>query len=882
MNVSVVINTYNRAPSLRKTLEALRYQTYESFEVVVVNGPSTDGTEEVLSAFSEHIRVARCPDRHLSKSRNLGVDLSSGEIVAFIDDDAIAEPSWIQELVQAYDAERVGGVGGTVYDPTGFRLQYRYSLCDREGQTSFDVDTPQARYVEPKADPFMYLQGTNMSFLRRCLAEVDGFNEEFEYGYEDVEMSMRVIDSGFELKTLAGAPVHHKYFASGIRDRGGFFFDPFAPIKNRFWFALQNGRSKKPEDEILKRLHEVAETIRREGRSRRDSGILTREQYEHYSKRVDEAVEIGTFRGRSCKRPPRKIRAALASEFRHFRTLRAKERRLTICFISSEMPPNDFGGIGRYTADLAAECADLGHDIHVVTASSGQSQIDFERGVWLHRLSRVRPEIPALDHVAVRDHLLLALSAYNEVRRISARTTVDLVVAPLWNCEGLICSLDHPFPTVLTLMTPMAVISTFHPSWKDSDRTQQIIGLERLTFASADYVHAISQDILGTAERMLGASKAQTFVAPLGVRDRRSEFPRRRPVQETRSLRVLFVGRLERRKGVDVLLKAAANLLQAFPQLEFVLVGKETPNTELSVSYRASFERRFGQRLSITSRVTFTGWVSDKDLMQHYADADICCFPSRYESFGLVLLEAMMFGRPIVTTAVGGTREIVEDGGNGLLVEPDDEVALAAALRRLIEDEALRARFGIRSRELFESKFSAPMFAENSLKIYQSIVDMHAARPSSNSDGGESPAKDLESRLARVVAEITGMPPAVARTVSQEMLNGKTELAAVTVSSLWHASDEAFVRGLYALILGREADVAGVRGFVRWLRLGVPRIVVVKLFLDSSEAQALGVGTSLLWEFAMQMKLVKGVASCQRFASAAWHSALGLARRGLR
>ena len=72
MRVSVVINTYNRGPSLRATLRALRHQTHDAFEVVVVNGPSTDDSEAVLTEFAGDIRVARCPDVHLSKSRTAG------------------------------------------------------------------------------------------------------------------------------------------------------------------------------------------------------------------------------------------------------------------------------------------------------------------------------------------------------------------------------------------------------------------------------------------------------------------------------------------------------------------------------------------------------------------------------------------------------------------------------------------------------------------------------------------------------------------------------------------------------------------------------------------------------------------------------------------
>lgn len=131
LHVSVVINTYNRAKSLKVTLASLFHQTDQRFEVIVVNGPSTDETEEVLSEYEGRIKWMSCPVRNLSVSRNIGIEASSGEVVAFIDDDAVADPNWVKDLIEGYDAPDVGGVGGIVYDHTGMQLQYRYSSCDR-------------------------------------------------------------------------------------------------------------------------------------------------------------------------------------------------------------------------------------------------------------------------------------------------------------------------------------------------------------------------------------------------------------------------------------------------------------------------------------------------------------------------------------------------------------------------------------------------------------------------------------------------------------------------------------------------------------------------------------------------------------------------------
>ena len=94
--VSVVINTYNRAASLHNTLLAMPRQNYSDFEVIVVNGPSTDHTAEVLKHHAANIRVGACSERNLSISRNVGIEMARGDFVAFIDDDAVPDEDWLR------------------------------------------------------------------------------------------------------------------------------------------------------------------------------------------------------------------------------------------------------------------------------------------------------------------------------------------------------------------------------------------------------------------------------------------------------------------------------------------------------------------------------------------------------------------------------------------------------------------------------------------------------------------------------------------------------------------------------------------------------------------------------------------------------------------
>ncbi len=142
MLVSVVINTYNRVATLEQTLDALRGQTLRRFRSGRRQRPVD--RRHRRAARRARARGARggLSGAQLSQSRNLGIDAAAGEIVAFIDDDAIPEPGWLAELVAAYADPAVAGAGGVVLDHTGVHAQYRFSACDRVGRTDYDLRPP--------------------------------------------------------------------------------------------------------------------------------------------------------------------------------------------------------------------------------------------------------------------------------------------------------------------------------------------------------------------------------------------------------------------------------------------------------------------------------------------------------------------------------------------------------------------------------------------------------------------------------------------------------------------------------------------------------------------------------------------------------------------
>jgi len=175
-------------------------------------------------------------------------------------------------------------------------------------------------------------------------------------------------------------------------------------------------------------------------------------------------------------------------------------------------------------------------------------------------------------------------------------------------------------------------------------------------------------------------------------------------------INILFVGRLEKRKGLDYLIEAHKHIKQEIPNSRLIIVG---PGTRL----RNKYEKRVAQ--NGLKDVVFVGCVSHDELPRYYKTADIVCAPATgKESFGIVLLEAMALGKPVVASNIDGYASIMTHGVEGLLVPPRDEKALAQALVSLMASESLRQQMGAKGR-LTAAEYDWK-------RIVQRVVDYYA------------------------------------------------------------------------------------------------------------------------------------------------------------
>jgi glycosyltransferase involved in cell wall biosynthesis len=420
MLVSVVIPTYNRRASLLAVIQALRRQTFGNFEVLVVNGPSTDGTAELLASLGEDIRKVENADRNLSRSRNLGIAAAAGDLVAFLDDDAVPQSRWLEELIAPFGDADVAGTGGLVLDHTGVRVQWRHLVVSRAGDHDFDRLPPLDRFVVAGADPFLYLAGGNSAFRRAALTEVEGFDEEIEYNFDEAEVCLRLLDAGWRLESLETAVVHHGKLPSDQRTATA-FTDPFLEVKNRVYFGLRHapdrGTALISANRGLAQLRVLARIAARSGR-------LSGAELAHYLGRADAGFHVGLQRGNGGERKGRRFGPSDPAAFRRFPTLAPSPRRRVV------------------VADAAAAraLADAGHEVHLLRLAEPQVpyRIDFDDGVWRHAVPVRRRWLPELDGSPLRGPLEAAAALRGALAAVRRSGPVELELAPPQPLDGFL------------------------------------------------------------------------------------------------------------------------------------------------------------------------------------------------------------------------------------------------------------------------------------------------------------------------------------------------------------------------------------------------------------------------------------------------------------
>ena len=390
----------------------------------------------------------------------------------------------------------------------------------------------------------------------------------------------------------------------------------------------------------------------------------------------------------------------------------------------------DAGGQNVHVAALSAALARRGHYVTVYTRRDADN---LPGRIRIHpRVEVVHIQAGPSRHVPKDELLPFMGELASGISRDWERRPPDLVHGHFW-MSGLAAlaavrqgSAGVQIPVVQTFHA-LGTVKRRHQGMADTSPAARR-WLEPSVGRSADRIIATCSDEVFELKAM-DIPPERISIAPCGVD--LDLFPGSGPAdQRDRTHRILSVGRLVPRKGVDVVIQALALLRDAgFPDVELLVVGGGGDASETETDSEARRLMSVAEELGVREQVTFRGQVPREAMPGIFRSADAVVCTPWYEPFGIVPLEAMACGIPVVAAAVGGLRDTVVDQVTGLHVPPRSPVATAGALARLLADRRLRQDLGSAGQQRARSRYSWDRVAAETEKAYfQTVTGVAAGR----------------------------------------------------------------------------------------------------------------------------------------------------------
>jgi glycosyltransferase involved in cell wall biosynthesis len=391
---------------------------------------------------------------------------------------------------------------------------------------------------------------------------------------------------------------------------------------------------------------------------------------------------------------------------------------MKILLLSWEYPPHMSGGLGQHVKELVPALLknNPALALHIITPALGGDTSHESLGrLHVHRVSTL---LPSDDRVF--DDVVAANPAFVETAQqlIEAHGPFDLIHVHDWLPSFAAIELQEAFG--------LPLVATIHATERGryrgvlySDMSRAIDAAERRLARQAHRVITCSVAMQNEVCSFFDAPAERVDVIPNGIDGSHLRRLRRKDLSDFRRRfarpeeRIIFnVGRMVYEKGADLLVESAPQVLSQAPDAKFVIGGRGPLFPSLSQRIDA---------MDLHDRVMLTGFLSDEERDQLYVAADVCVFPSRYEPFGIVALEAMAAGTPVIVSDVGGLRAVVEHNQTGLTAYADDVHSLAWAIVQVLHDpQAANAR-AQRAQEYVETCLAWPVIAGMTLEVYEAV-----------------------------------------------------------------------------------------------------------------------------------------------------------------
>ena len=422
---------------------------------------------------------------------------------------------------------------------------------------------------------------------------------------------------------------------------------------------------------------------------------------------------------------------------------------MKILMLTWEYPPRVVGGISRVVHDLSKTLIKDGHEVTVITYKDGDvPYFEDDKGVKVYRVDNymINPN-NFIDWVMQLNFSMVAKA--NEI--IAKEGEFDVIHAHDWLVANAAKTLKQSYniPLVSTIhATEAGRNSGIH------DETQRYINDTEwmLTYESSEVV-VNSNYMKGELQRLFGLPYEKINVVANGVNmnlfsgiDRDYDF-RRRYAMDNEKI-ILFMGRLVYEKGIQHLIAAMPKILSGYNDTKLVIAGTGGMLDEL---------REQAKALGIENKVYFAGYMNGKDVQKMYKAADISVFPSTYEPFGIVALEAMLAENPVVVSDIGGLNEIVEHRKNGMKSYTGNANSIADSILELLYDHKLCSEIVKKAKNKVRNEYNWSKIAQDTHFTYQKAICQSMAEKQKRQLEQERARKTQKAKKERPEREVTNL-----------------------------------------------------------------------------------------------------------------------------
>jgi glycogen synthase len=394
---------------------------------------------------------------------------------------------------------------------------------------------------------------------------------------------------------------------------------------------------------------------------------------------------------------------------------------MRVLMFSWEYPPHVVGGLGEHVANLVPVLAAQDVQVHLITPRwAGGASEESGEGCWIHRVDP--PSFTAPDIHTCAWQTGLTMEKYAE-GLWDDKGPFDLLHAHDWLAAFAPVALKRTFKTPL--------VATIHATERGRARSSLSTDLQEainnaewwLTYEAWRVICA-SHYMTHEVQTYFGAPADKIDVIPNGVRtDRFTQWAGQdlsgfRAMYATPDEEIVFyVGRLVAEKGVGVLIEAVPRVLREYPRAKFVIAGTGGMANEL---------RKRAWQLGVADKVLFAGFIPDPDRDRLFHVASCAVFPSLYEPFGIVALEAMAAQTPVVATEVGGLPEVVHHAQTGITVYPDNPDSLAWGIVHTLQRPDWARQRAANAYRMVLEEYNWPVIAEQTRAVYERVITERA------------------------------------------------------------------------------------------------------------------------------------------------------------